>query len=92
MSATLAQAHPRRELVARWLTRLGLALAWLVLAVLSLWAMAALSLMFAVRTQATADDFVRSDPRRDFGQVQTAHSSALLCFGCFCVVSPGGLT
>ena len=38
----MAQAHPERGLVARWLTGLGLALIWFVVALLSLWAMAAL--------------------------------------------------
>ena len=42
MSTTVAQAHPKRGRIARWLTGFGLVFAWLVLAVLSFWAMAAL--------------------------------------------------
>ena len=38
----MAPPPPQRGLLTRWLTGLGLALVWLVVAVLSLWAMAAL--------------------------------------------------
>ena len=84
MSTTVAGAHPERGLAARWLTGLGLALVWFVLAVLSFWAMAALYIdVRTARTEDTADDFVRRDPRRDFGQVQTAHSSGAVMFRMF---------
>ena len=68
MSTTAAGPHPKRGLVARWLTGLGLALVWFVLAVLSLWAMAAMYIdVRLLRTEATVDDFVRRDPGRDCG-------------------------
>ena len=42
MSTPVAGRLPSGDWLARWLTGLGLALVWLVLALLSLWAMAAL--------------------------------------------------
>ena len=87
MSTTLAQAHPERGLLARWLIGLGLALVWFVVAVLSLWAMAALYIdvrLAPLRT--TADDSVRSGSRRDCGKYKLHLRSALLCLGCFCLV------
>jgi Domain of unknown function (DUF4105) len=87
MSATLAQAHPRRELVARWLTRLGLALVWLVLAVLSLWAMAALYIdvrWSALRVPLTILYVVILVVI--LVRYKLHIRAALLCLGCFCVV------
>jgi hypothetical protein len=87
MSATLAQAHPRRELVARWLTRLGLALVWLVLAVLSLWAMAALYIdvrWSALRVPLTILYVVMLVVI--LVRYKLHIRAALLCLGCFCVV------
>jgi hypothetical protein len=87
MSATLAQAHPRRELVARWLTRLGLALVWLVLAVLSLWAMAALYIdvrWSVLRVPLTILYVVMLVVI--LARYKLHIRAALLCFGCFCVV------
>src|ERR1700734_3089470 len=87
MSSTVAQAHPERGLVARWLTGLGLALIWFVVAVLSLWAMAALYID------------VRLSPLRIpltllyavvlvviLVRYKLSLRSALLCLGCFCLV------
>jgi hypothetical protein len=87
MSATVADVHPTRGLAARWLTRLGLALAWFVLALLSLWAAAAvyidvrwsalrlpLTILYAVILVVILAKF------------KLSIRAALLCFGCFCLV------
>jgi hypothetical protein len=87
MSTTVAQAQPERGLVARWLTRLGITLVWFVLALLSLWAMAALyidvrfaplrlplTILYAVILVAI------------FLKYKLRVPSMLLCFGCFCLV------
>jgi hypothetical protein len=87
MSATLARAHPRRELVARWLTRLGLALVWLVLVVLSLWAIAALYIdvrWSALRIPLTILYVVMLVVI--LAKYKLHIRAALLCFVCFCVV------
>jgi Domain of unknown function (DUF4105) len=87
MSMAVAQAHPARSVVARWLTRLGLALVWFVLAVLSCWAIAALyidvrlsalrvplAVLYAVILVAI------------LAKYRLRARSALLCFACFCLV------
>jgi hypothetical protein len=87
MSTTVAGADPTPRLAARWLTRLGLALVWFVLAVLSLWAMAAvyidvrtpglglpLTILYAAILVVI---LVRN---------KLHIRAALLCFGCFCLV------
>jgi Domain of unknown function (DUF4105) len=87
MSTTLAKAHPERGLVARWLIGLGLALVWFVVAVLSLWAMAALyidvrwsmvkvplTILYAVILIVIVAKY------------KLHLRSALLCLGCFCLV------
>src|ERR1700691_4064598 len=87
MTSTVAQAHPGRGLVARWLTGLGLALIWFVVAVLSLWAMAALYIdvrLSALRIPLTllyAVVLVVILVR-----YKLHLRSALLCLGCFCLV------
>ena len=87
MSTTLAQAHPERGLLARWLIGLGLALVWFVVAVLSLWAMAALyidvrlSLLRVPLTCLYAVVLVVI-----LARYKLHLRSALLCFGCFCLV------
>jgi hypothetical protein len=87
MSTTVAQTHPMRHLVTRWLRRLGVAFAWLVLTILSFWAMAALyidarisalrvplAVLYAVILVAILVKY------------RLRARSALLCFGCFCLV------
>jgi hypothetical protein len=87
MSTTVAQAYPKRGVVTRWLTGLGLALACFVLAVLSFWAMAALyidvrwstlrvplTILYAVILVAI------------LARYKLHLRSALLCLGCFCLV------
>jgi Domain of unknown function (DUF4105) len=87
MSTTVAGAHPTRGLATRWLTGLGLALVWLVVAVLSLWAMAALyidvrlSLLRIPLTILYAVVLVVI-----LARYKLHLRSALLCFGCFCLV------
>ncbi len=87
MSTTVAQTHSMRHLVTRWLRRLGLAFVWLVLTVLSFWAMAALYIdtrisvlkvplvvLYAVIVIAIVVKY------------RLRARSALLCFTCFCLV------
>jgi hypothetical protein len=87
MSTAVAQAHPKHGLVARWLTGLGLVLVWFVLAVLSLWAMAALyidvrlSLLRIPLTILYVVVLVVILVR-----YKLHLRSALLCFVCFCLV------
>ena len=87
MNPTLAKAHPERGLAARWLTGLGLALVWFVVAALSLWAMAALYIdvrLSALRIPLTllyAVVLVVILVR-----YKLHLRSALLCLGCFCLV------
>ena len=79
--------HPTRGFAARWLTRLGLVFVWLVLALLSLWAMAALyidvrlsalrlplTILYAVLLVAILVKY------------KLHLRSMLLCLGCFCLV------
>jgi hypothetical protein len=87
MSTTVAQAYPKRGLVARWLTGLGLALVWLVLAVFSFWAMAALYIDFRsplLRVPLTIVYAVILVVI--LAKYKLRVRSALLCFGCFCLV------
>jgi Domain of unknown function (DUF4105) len=87
MSTAGVRAYPKRGLVARWLTGLSLALVWLVLAVLSLWAMAALyidarsSTLKVPLTISYAVILVAI-----LVKYKLHVRSALLCFGCFCLV------
>jgi Domain of unknown function (DUF4105) len=82
-----AQTSPTRRLAIRWLTRLGLALVWFVLAVLSFWAMAALyidvrfpalriplAVLYAVALAVI------------LAKCKLRARSAILCFACFCLV------
>jgi Domain of unknown function (DUF4105) len=87
MSTTVAQAHPRRTLGASWLTGLGLALVWFILAVLSLWAAAALYI--DVRSPAMRIPFTVLYAVIlvvIVAKYKLHIRSALLCLGCFCVV------
>ena len=84
---TLAQGYRKPVPVGRWVKALGLAFVWLVLAVLSLWAMAALYIdvrMSALRVPLTILYAVI------LVVILTRYKlrirSALLCFGCFCLV------
>jgi hypothetical protein len=87
MSTAVSETYPKRGLVARWLTGLGLAFVWLVLAVLSLWAMAALYIdvrLPALRLPLTilyAGILVAI-----LIKYKLHVRSALFCFGCFCLV------
>jgi Domain of unknown function (DUF4105) len=87
MSTTVAPPYPRRGLLIRCLIGLGLALVWLVLAMLSLWAMAAvyidvrlsvlrlpLTILYAVILVAILVKY------------KLHLQSMLLFFGCFCLV------
>ena len=89
----MTETTPKRGLVDRWLTGLALALVWFVLAVLSLWAMAALYIdirmpkfrvplinLYAVMLVAILIKY------------KFHTRSALLCLGCFAWCSPGGST
>ncbi len=87
MSTTVAQAHSKRGLLARWLTGLGLALVWLLLAVLASWAMAALYIdvrSSALRVPLTILYAVILVVI--LARYKLHVRSALLCFGLFCVV------
>jgi Domain of unknown function (DUF4105) len=87
MRTTLAQAHPERGLLARWLTVLGLALVWFVVAVLSLWAMAALYIdvrLPLLRVPLTILYAVVLGVL--LARYKLHIRAALLCFGCFCLV------
>ncbi len=87
MSTTVAQAHPKRTPATRWLIGLGLALVWLVLAVLSLWAMAALYI--DVRWSALRLPLTILYAAILVGilvKYKLHLRAMLLCFGCFCVV------
>jgi Domain of unknown function (DUF4105) len=87
MNTAVAQAYPKRGWIARRLTGLALALVWLVLAVLSFWAMAALyidvrlSILKVPLTILYAVTLVVI-----LAKYKLHVRSALLCFGCFCVV------
>ena len=87
----LTQRDRKPVAVARWVRALGLAFVWLVLAVLSLWAMAALYVdvrLFALRVPLTILYAVV------LVAILTKYKlhirSVLLCFGCFAWCSPGG--
>jgi hypothetical protein len=87
MSTALARAHPRPEQVARWLNRLGLAVVWMVLSLLSLWAMAALYIdvrWSALRVPLTILYVVILVVI--LARYRLHIRAALLCFGCFCLV------
>ncbi len=87
MSIMGERAYPKRRLVARCLPGLSLAFVWLVLTALSLWAMAALF----IDTRSSA---LRVPLTISYAVILVAilvkyklHvRSALLCFGCFCLV------
>jgi hypothetical protein len=87
MSTTVAPPHPKRGWLTRCFIGLGFALVWLILALLSLWAMAALfidvrfsalrlplTILYAVILVAI------------FVKYKLHVRSMLLCFGCFCLV------
>jgi hypothetical protein len=87
MSTTVAGAHPRRGLAARWLTGLGVALVWLVLAVLSCWAMAAVYI--DVRTPSLRIPLTilyAAILVVILARYKLHIRAVLLCFGCFCLV------
>ncbi len=87
MNTTVAGPHPTPGLAARWLTGLGLALVWFVLAVLSLWAMAALYI--DVRTPGLRIPLAMSYAAilvLILAKFKLRIRAALLCFGCFCLV------
>lgn len=87
MSTTVAQAHPKRGLVARWWTTLGLALVWLVLALLSFWAMAALYVDVRISTLRVPLTILYAVILVVIWIRYKSHlRSALLCFGSFCLV------
>jgi hypothetical protein len=87
MSTTLAQAHPERGLVARWLIRLGLALVWFVVAVLSLWAMAALYIDVRLALLKLPLTILYVAVLVVILVRYKLHlRAALLCLGCFCLV------
>src|SRR5882757_4043467 len=87
MSTTVAQVHPRRGLVVRGLTGLASAFGWFVLAVLSCWAMAALyidvrsSILGILLTILYAAIVIVT-----LARYKLHLRSALVCFGCFCLV------
>ncbi len=87
MSTTVAGAHPTPGFAARWLTRLGLALVWFVVALLSLWALAAVYIdvrWSAVRLPLTILYAVILVVI--LAKYKLRMRAALLCFGCFCLV------
>jgi hypothetical protein len=87
MSTTMAQPHPERGLVVRWLTGFGLALVWFVVAVLSLWAMAALYIDVRVAPLRVPLAIVYAVILVVILARYKLHlRSALLCCGCFCLV------
>jgi Domain of unknown function (DUF4105) len=87
MSTTVAKPHPKHGLITKWLARLGLALLWLVVLILSCWAMAAL--LIDVRFSALRVPLVILYAVVlviVFVRFKLHLRSALLCLGCFCVV------
>jgi hypothetical protein len=87
MSTAVARPHSMRDLVARWLTRLTLAFVWLVLVVLSSWAMATLYVdvrLFALRVPLTVLYAVILVAI--VAKYKLRARSALACFVCFCMV------
>jgi hypothetical protein len=87
MSTTLAHAHPERGLVSRWLIRLGLALVWFLVAVLSLWAMAALYIDVRVALLRVPLAILYAVVLVVILVRYKLHlRAALLCLGCFCLV------
>ena len=87
MSTTTARLHTERRLIARWLTGLGVALVWFVLAVLSFWAMAALYI--DARWSALRIPLIICYAViliMIVARYKLHARSVLLCFGCFCVV------
>lgn len=84
MSTTVAPPHPKRGWLTRCLTGLGLALVWFVLAVLSLWAMAALYIdvrLSALRLPLTI--LYAMILIAILVKYKLHVRSMLLCFGCF---------
>ena len=87
MSSLVTETTPTRGLVARWLTGLALALMWFFLAVLSLWAMAALYIDVRVSTLRVTLTILYAVLLVVILTRYKLHiRSALLCFGCFCLV------
>ncbi len=87
MSTTVAGADLAPGPAARWLTRLGLALVWFVLAVLSLWAMAAVYI--DVRTPGLRIPLTilyAAILVVILAKYKLQIRASLLCFGCFCLV------
>jgi hypothetical protein len=87
MSTTLAKPHPKHGLVAKWLARLGLALLWFVIAILSCWAMAALFIDVRFSALRVPSVILYAVILVVVLVRYKLHvRSALLCLGCFCVV------
>ena len=87
MSSPVTETTPKRGLVARWLTGLALAFVWFVLAVLSLWAMAALYIDIRLPTLRMPLTILYAVILAVILTKYKFHTrSALLCFGCFCLV------
>ena len=87
MSTTVAHANPGRGPAAIWLTAIGLALVWLVLAVLSFWAIAALYIDVRVPILRLPLAILYAVVLVTILARYKLHiRSALLCVGAFCVV------
>jgi hypothetical protein len=87
MSTAVVRPHPKRGLLARWLTGLGVLFAWLVLAVLSFWAIAALYIDVRLSTLRIPLTILYAVILAVILAKYKLHNrSALLCFGCFCLV------
>ena len=87
MSIPVAEIKLKRGLVARWSTGLALTLVWFVLAVLSLWAMAALYIDVRLSTLRVPLTILYAVLLAVIlGRYKLHIRSALLCFGCFCLV------
>jgi hypothetical protein len=87
MSDAAVQTHATPRRAARWLSILGLAFVWLVLAMLSLWAMAALYIdvrLPALRLPLTILYVVVLVTI--VARYKLRARSALLCLACFCLV------
>jgi hypothetical protein len=85
--STVVQPRPKRGLLTRWLTGLGVALVWLAVAQLSLWAMAALCIdvrLSILRIPVTI--LYAMILAVILAKYKLSTRSAVLCFGCFCLV------
>jgi hypothetical protein len=87
MKDTVVETHSTQNQTVKWLRILGLAFVWLVLAILSLWAMAALYIDVRISALRLPLTIVYAAVLVAIvAKYKLRLRSALVCFACFCLV------